>query len=271
MASRPLVLPETFSGEGEWTQWICHFENIAAVNEWNDAKKLLWLKARLTARAQLALQHFPEEIRGDYAELKKAMKDRFEPESRKGRYQAEFQARRRKPQEGWADFAQDLQILVEKAFPNLQKEAREQMALTHYLAQIDNPQLAFSVRQQKPTNLDTAVSATLEMESYLPQKGYSLGVACADVDKQTVQQEVPVAAIGNDTAVGMMKELLDRMKKLETELEDVREPNNHRSKQKRTRQSWRPRVVCWRCNRPGHIARDCYTSLSQGNNQPHTK
>lgn len=41
MAAKPLVLPETFSGEGEWSQWICYFESISAVNEWEDAKKLL--------------------------------------------------------------------------------------------------------------------------------------------------------------------------------------------------------------------------------------
>ena len=61
MASWPVVLRETFSGEGEWTQWMCHFENVAAVNEWNDAKKLLWLKTQLTGRGQLALQHLSTE------------------------------------------------------------------------------------------------------------------------------------------------------------------------------------------------------------------
>ena len=85
MAGRPLVLPETFSGEGEWSLWIFHFESIAAVNEWTGDKKLLWLKARLTARAQLALQHLPEEVQGDYARLIRAIKDRFEPDSRKGK------------------------------------------------------------------------------------------------------------------------------------------------------------------------------------------
>ena len=110
MAGRPLVLPETFSGEGEWSLWICHFESIAAVNEWTGDKKLLWLKAILTARAQLELQNLPKEVQGDYARLTRVMKDRFEPDSRKGRYQAEFQACREKPAKRWADFVQDLQV-----------------------------------------------------------------------------------------------------------------------------------------------------------------
>ena len=95
------------------------------------------------------------------------MKENFEPDSQKGRYQAEFQTCRKKLSEGWAEYAQDLQILVDKAFLHLQAEAREQIALTHYLGQIDNAQLAFSVKQQKPTTLDSAVSATLEIEYYL--------------------------------------------------------------------------------------------------------
>ena len=45
--SRPLVIPEPFTGEGSWDQWIFHFENIAEVNKWDAAGKLQWLKVRL--------------------------------------------------------------------------------------------------------------------------------------------------------------------------------------------------------------------------------
>ena len=90
----------------------CHFRSIVAVNEWDGSKKLLWLKARVTG---------------------KAMKDRFKTESRKGRYQAEFQACHKKASKGWSNFAQDLPILVDKAFPHLHKEAHESHIILHKL------------------------------------------------------------------------------------------------------------------------------------------
>ena len=68
MATRPVVLPEVFNGEGSWGQWIFHFENVdlAAVNEWNEASCLRWMKVRLTGRAQTAFQRFPQEVATDY-------------------------------------------------------------------------------------------------------------------------------------------------------------------------------------------------------------
>ena len=44
----------------------------------------------------------------------------------------------------------------------------------HYLGQLDNFQISFSVKQKCPKTLDEAVSTTLELESYLlmsPQTG----------------------------------------------------------------------------------------------------
>ena len=41
---RPLVLPEIFTGEGNFDYWISHFESVAVVNKWNDNNKLLWLR-----------------------------------------------------------------------------------------------------------------------------------------------------------------------------------------------------------------------------------
>ena len=115
MASKPVVLPEPFNGETPWDEWTIHFGNVADVNGWDADKKLQWLKVRLTGRAQKAFQRLPEASRATFDLAKEALTERFEPKSRKTQYQAEFQARKKKPSEGWADFADDLQSLAEKA------------------------------------------------------------------------------------------------------------------------------------------------------------
>ena len=69
--------------------------------------------------------------------------------------------------EGWAEFADDLKTLVEKGFPELQNDAKEQLALQKYLCQIDPPQVPFSVKQKQSKNVDEAMAATIKMGSYL--------------------------------------------------------------------------------------------------------
>jgi len=39
-AARPLVLPEVFDGQKSFDEWVSHFENVSAVNGWNDDDKL---------------------------------------------------------------------------------------------------------------------------------------------------------------------------------------------------------------------------------------
>ena len=138
MVTKPLVLPETYTGEGEWSQRICHFENVAIVNGWDDNKKLLRLVKGQTDWT--GAERLSDTASASYKEAKKAQQ-RFKLASSKGLYKAEFQTRRKKKAEGWAEFVEDLKIIVDKAYPDLQDEAREQMALTHYLAQIENLQV----------------------------------------------------------------------------------------------------------------------------------
>ena len=60
MATKPAVLPEPFNGEGSWDEWSTHFENVAAVNTWNGAAKLQWLKVSL-AEPDSRRENFPVE------------------------------------------------------------------------------------------------------------------------------------------------------------------------------------------------------------------
>ena len=83
------------------------------------------------------------------------------------------------------------------------------------------------------------------MESYLPQKGGSVGVAATEVDHEPIQG-MQIAATHNKS--GMMKELLDRMKKLETELHEMSSHGKDKRKPPHTYQNRRSNAVCWRCN-----------------------
>ena len=164
--SQPLVIPKLFTGEGSWDQWIFHFENVAEMNKWTAAGKLQWLKVRLAGCAQAALQWFSAEDAADYSSVKECPQKRFEPSCRKERHRAELQTVRRKKDEGWAYVAENWPTRVTLIWKKRPKNI-SLLIINVFLSRIDYPQVAFSVKQKQPASLDEAVSATLEMESYV--------------------------------------------------------------------------------------------------------
>ena len=160
--SRTVIVSDGYSGDGSWEEWIEHFESSALVDRWDNPTKLLWLRARLTSRAQTAWKRLSVE-----AKAKEALCNRFEPESKRELYSAQFQAKKRRPDEPWADFADNLRLLADRAFPELQEEAREKLSLDRFLGEMTNEQVGFAVCQRRPKTLDDAEAHTLELESYL--------------------------------------------------------------------------------------------------------
>ena len=264
MAARPLVMPEVFNGDSSWDQWIYHFENVAVVNDWDEAARLRWLKVRLTGHAQTALQRLQEAVLADYKNVKKALQERFEPSCRKERYQAQFQTRKKKKEEGWADFADSLRMLVDKTYPDLEDNAKEQLALNHFVSQIENGQVAFSVRQKRPKTVDEAVSATLEMEAYIDTKTISTVVEADDVTTD------PLAVNGVTSSMAdLIKQCIDRLEKLELTVSQPRpRADDGRMNQLQAGGTGERPRRCWNCGRPGHIARFCRAPRRQGNERP---
>ena len=54
-------------------------------------------------------------------ESKRTLQERFEPGSKCELYQSEFQTCRKNKTEGWAYYAEDLKVLVDKAFSSKTK------------------------------------------------------------------------------------------------------------------------------------------------------
>eukprot|EP00731_Ephydatia_muelleri_P007396 Em0003g1644a len=111
-ATRPVVTPDAYTGDSSWTDWAVHFEAVAKT-AWN---RLL------------------DETKGDFQAAMDALRNRFEPSSKRERYAAEFRLRKRKNGEQWGDFADQLQCLADKAFPTLSEDAKEVLTLDKYLA-----------------------------------------------------------------------------------------------------------------------------------------
>ena len=273
LLARPFVLPEIFDGTGSWSEWSFHFENVAVVNGWDDEQRLQWLRVRVTGRAQKALHRLTETATVSYEATRDALRERFEPESRRTRYQAEFQVRRKRPGEGWADLADDLRSLADKAYPALQEEARERLSINAFLTQLPQPQVSFSVRQKQPSTLDDAVAATLEMESYLPSQqlaSVSTAVSRPDEDSTTNCRNVDaVDPVSHLTR--MVEKLADQVEKLQVQTANAssRMEWSPTSEGQPGRVSFRPSrgsfrasrrgvaMECWNCHRRGHLARNC--------------
>ena len=152
-------------------------------------------------------------------------------------------------------------MLASKAFPRLQDDAKEQLALNHYLEQLTNHQISFNVRQKRPRTLDEAVSATLELESYLVPTGLpAAGVPPSQVVAGVRQSQ--------DTMMEMLTKMMERLDRLES---DCVTPAPHRGVQQRqtaansrreNRTSRKP-VVCHKCGKEGHFAKGCAVRHSQ--------
>ena len=136
LATRPVVTPELYSGEGSFDEWLDHFDSVAKINRWKDEEATQWLSVRLVGRAKAAYKRLPEETKQNLDRAKAALRRRFEPESKRTLYAAEFQARCKLPSEDWATFADDLKNLADKTLPDLDDNARERLAVDRFLTQI---------------------------------------------------------------------------------------------------------------------------------------
>ena len=195
----------------------------------------------------------------DFKETVEALQERFEPESKKELYRAELQTSTKKRNEDWAVFRDDLKLLADQTYPDLPDEAREGFTLKQYLTQLDNAQVAFCVRQAKPKVVDEVVRLTLEMESYLQLTRPSRTSPTLTGDYGSDVIGAASSQLRNDP----LQQILERVDRLETELQSVRQPQKVDPSSDRgstsSRNPWsRERVpTCWNCGGEGHLARDC--------------
>ena len=106
-------------------------------------------------------QRLSDEDKSSFDNAVVALTARFEPDSKRELYLAEFPTRKRTISEHWADYAEDLLRLSTKAYPDLDSKATEQIALTQFISSITDSQISFAVKQKAPKTPDEAASSSV--------------------------------------------------------------------------------------------------------------
>ncbi|KAL5505693.1 hypothetical protein EMCRGX_G007162 [Ephydatia muelleri] len=140
--------------------------------------------------------------------------------------------------------------MADKAYSDLEEKARERLALGQFLSNIENPQVAFGVRQKCPETLDAAARMTIELESYLKIT--------------TTPTPVVAAATSADESEPLSKALQllnERLDKLEVMVVSKSNPSSQENQDTdRAKDAGKRGPICWNCGKRGHIARRCWSS-----------
>ena len=168
-------------------------------------------------------------------------------------YVTEFCAQRKKKTEDWADYADKLRMLTDKAYSDLQDEVRERITLNHFLEHLDNPQVTFNVKQRSPKNLADAASATIELESYLSPRASHVSIA--EEGQKGVAEVVAAFQSQQKTMMDIIHKLVEHAEKLENNQTGCQPPKLPASADGPTKSSIP--IICRRCGQEGHYQMGC--------------
>ncbi|PJE78029.1 hypothetical protein CI610_03041 [invertebrate metagenome] len=169
LRGQQVPLKRTFSGTGKdiWSEYIRYFENVADLNGWTPARTLRIFFTVLRGQAEVYAYGLNNTVKQDWDTLKNKMDDRFGHRSMKESYVAEAKLRKRKTDESYRDFAQTMEDLYRRAYPN-NREYVEESSLKTFLNNChssDNFRLA--VKRMRPKTLQEAVTFAMQEECIL--------------------------------------------------------------------------------------------------------
>ena len=125
-----------YDGTGEWRDYKSHFDACAAINDWDNEEKGLYLAAALRGQAQCVLGDLPSDRQVHYASLVEALEERFAPPNQMDLYRVQLKERRQKASESLPELGQTIRRLVNKAYPKAQLKSEKRFLpnifLTHW-------------------------------------------------------------------------------------------------------------------------------------------
>ena len=250
------VTPRMYTGNGStsWREYKGHFQRVSRINGWRDEQKLNYLWVHLAEVALSYVETLAPVLTDTYRGISAVLEERFGDAQLAEVFKSELRSRRRCTEESLPALGQDINRLVQRAYPGMEHQAVEELAIERFREAIPEHEQCMSVFRSKAETLDQAVKAAIDAESWQisenrrapTQKIRAVWNQDAHAeDKEEIDSSPVVTRLQNQleslvTEVQMLKEMLGSM--------DNRPPRTNFSQQRR----------CFYCDKPGHIIRDCF-------------
>ena len=150
---------------------------------------------------------------------------------------------------------------ADRAFPELEDKARDQLSLDRYLSMLEKSEIALAVWQKRPKSIDEGVSYTLEIETYVSTLQAGRHVSSAQESDPDVEKKAAIntAQAKQDAILEILRTLTTRLDCLEmkSELKESSEGRPRRAGGSQDRkEANRDPIVSRKCGKEGrHFAR----------------
>lgn len=258
------VKPEFYTGDEDWDQYISHFQNCADLGRWSEMDKALTLSACLKGQARAFYLGLSPLDRSSYYRLVQKFSERFGSVRQQSRYLTKFETRKRKPGETIASLGDELRLLAQRAYPDLGTDAQESLALHQFYKGITLEMKCRCIDRDCRT-VESAVQVVERYEAILGEgneKKKSTVRAVNNISEPGSSGPRPYPNRNNNrprpndkpqtpNTIELLKQVLDRIEKLESRSQSVGVKDSTRPK------PYYRRGTCFICQSPEHFLQDC--------------
>ncbi|GBN08212.1 hypothetical protein AVEN_94007-1 [Araneus ventricosus] len=244
MHSRPTIKSLTFDGQTSWTVFKTQFDVVSSTNGWTYFVKASQVVASLRGSAA-EVQGIPADKLTDLTTIEKALESRFGDSHMTQFYRTELKTRRQKPGESLQELAADVELLMSLAYAECPLDVRESLAAQYFVDAIRDEDTQHSTRLMDAKDLKSSLDYSMKYEA----------------ERTVSKTSRHVRSI--ETEDHMSRERDDKFEFFFNKLEKLLNSSVAGKKNTPPRNS---NMTCWKCNKKGHVQRECQAITSNQEN-----